>query len=276
MNKILHSLSLTVASVAMASTLSATPEVIDNFSTVPDGTGVGSVDGWSFAVGDNTAVVEDGTGFGGTDVAYMIQDGAYDRNLTGEQLYTAADGTLGLNFDFAVVDTTDAYRIFSVQALQNGGVNGFTIRFNGGTTNGSSDNYIQVTNGTGTSWSDIKLSAIADSAWTLGDWYRISMTFDLVSSGNGQNVGGTVTVYNLSNDTTLVDSVAFAGYGNNAGGPFDELDIVQIRSGTNNGKFKVGNIQLGTIPEASTTSMFYGLGMLITAGLLRKRNRTGK
>jgi hypothetical protein len=251
---------LTACAVCMSPLRAALVE-IDNFSTVSTGTPLSSVSGWSLSAGTDTATVTNA----GTDAyASLVSNTTYMLSLTGDKIVTAADGRSGFSLSLTLADSTDAYRGFTLLLSESGGVNALAFQFYGGDTNGSGDNIIKITNGTGASWGNLSFVTLANSNWVLGHAYTISVQFTLSDEGIGQDVTGTFSVYDETLGSYLIQSVTIAGVGT-TGGSFDKLDMVQIKcgSGTTTAGWNSSDYMLGSIPEPATMGMLLGACCLV-------------
>ncbi|MFA6962515.1 MAG: PEP-CTERM sorting domain-containing protein [Opitutaceae bacterium] len=243
---------------------------IDNFSSVSDGTLLSAVSGWSTS--STTATVSSGFGFGGSkgvEIVTAAQSNALI--LTGSNIMTSASGLVQFNADIRI-GTTDSYNIPQILIGKNDGVNGFAIRFNGGTANGASDNFVQISSGTGTSWGSPGVATVANSAWVPGDWYEVRLTVSLPGTGTGQTVTGTLSIYNLSTSSYLLQNTSIAGLGSS--GSFDTINVISLQGAGSNRTFDVSNLQIGTaIPEPSTAAILSGASILGFAVLRRRSHQ---
>ncbi|AHF94660.1 hypothetical protein OPIT5_23085 [Opitutaceae bacterium TAV5] len=235
-----------------------------------------TVPGWSLATGSaNTATVSLGTGYGGGNSSTITANEGYGLTLSGGNVMTAADGPLEFKLNFKSIASTDAYQQSIIMIAENGGVNGLAIQFNGGTQNGKTDNYIQVSSGTGTSWGGAGLSVIVpDSAWETGRWYEVTFRFELKSTGIGQDVSGLLSVYDTVTSSFLVQDIVIGGIGS-TGGAFDKVNVVQVKNNGTARAFEVSDIRIGTaaVPEPAITVLLAGLSVL---GLVALRSRLQK
>lgn len=247
---------------------------VDNFSSVStNGTLLSTVSGWSGGTGANTAAVSSAFGYGGLKGAEVPNNGeSYALTLSGPNVYTAADGALQFKFNFRGNSAGDNYQQAQILIGQSGGVNALVVEFNGGTSNVSTDNSIRVSSGTGTSWGSTGLgSPVANSAWVTGDWYEVTINFSLSATGNGQSVIGTLSVYDLTNSSYLVESTSIAGTGT-TGGAFSTANVVQLKNNGSSRAFDVSDIRIGVaaIPEPATAAMFIGMSILGVVTLGRR------
>ncbi|MFH1498826.1 MAG: PEP-CTERM sorting domain-containing protein [Verrucomicrobiota bacterium] len=262
------SLGYTAAHAALAT--------VDNFSSVTtDGTLLTTVSGWSGGTGANTASVSTEFGYGDSKGARIPSNGeSYALTLSGGNALTAADGPLEFKFNFRGSSGADAYQYTQIMIGQTGGVNGLVVEFNGGTSNASTDNSIRVSSGTGVSWSNVGLgSSLANSAWVSGDWYEVTINFSLLTTGIGQNVTGTLSVYDQTNSSYLIQNTSIAGTGT-TGGAFNTANTVQLKNSGSARAFDVSDIRIGTaIPEPSSAAILAGASILGFAVLRRRSHQ---
>lgn len=239
---------------------------VDNFSSVTtDGTLLTTVAGWSGGTGDNTAAVSSDYGYGDSNGARVLSNGeSYALTLSGANALTAADGPLEFKFNFRGSSGGDNYQYTQILIGQSGGVNGLVIEFNGGTNNTSTDNSIRVSAGTGTSWGNTGLgNSLANSAWVSGNWYEVTLSFSLSTTGNGQTVTGALSVYDLTSESYLLQNISVAGTGT-TGGAFQTANTIQLKNSGSARAFDISDISIGTaaIPEPATTAMLVGMATL--------------
>ncbi len=250
---------ITVLSVFVISGLAtahAALVTVDNFSSVStDGGSLSSIAGWSSTSGGNTATVSTTFGYGSAYGASVTGNDVYSLTLSGKNVLTAADGLLEYKLYFRGATTTDNYQQSVLMLAESGGVNGLAIQFNGGTKNGASDNYIQVSSGTGTGWGSPAFTTIPNSAWVPEHWYEITFRLELKTTGKGQDISGLVSVYDTVTSSFLIKDVAVSGIGSTAGA-FDKIDVIQIKNNGTARAFETSTFRVGTvgaaIPEPST------------------------
>ena len=138
-----------------------------------------------------------------------------------------------------------------------------------GESNGSSDNIIRITDGTGTNWGNMNMATLPDTSWELGHTYNVYMSFTLLETGDGQDVTGMLSIYDETDSIYLVENQVIAGVGG-AGGTFDQVSLVQIKcGGTTNGGWISSDYMLGSIPEPESMSMLLGGLCLLLIGVRR-------
>lgn len=272
-----HTLAVSLAAfISIGSiTMHAALTTVDNFSSATEnGNPLSGIVGWNTITPSpaNTATVSLGTGYGGGNSASIIANEGYGLTLSGPNLMTAVDGPLEFKLNFKSTALSDSYQQSIIMVSESGGVNGLAIQFNGGTSHGKTDNYIQVSSGTGTNWGSSGLSVVVpNSAWETGRWYEVTFRFELKSTGIGQDVSGLLSVYDTVTSSFLVQNIAIGGIGS-SGGAFDQVNLIQVKNNGTARAFDISDIRIGTaaIPESATTTILAGIVIFGLTSIIRR------
>jgi hypothetical protein len=199
----------------------------DWFSGAFEGQTLRSVDGWTQAVGTNSWILSDTAGYLGRGIQIDSSSQRYERTLTAVETADYTDnGFLYETKILLAASGDDRYAVTHLQVVESGGVNGFTVRFDGNSINGPSDNTIGVSTG-GTSWGSVPMEYYP-AAWEAGVWYTVQLRdITLYASGVSGTRTAQLTVFETDDpENILLQDVDVTAYGNDT---FDKVDLLSIK-----------------------------------------------
>jgi hypothetical protein len=244
--------------------------VVDNFSSVADGTLLSGVSGWTSTSTGGT--VSSAYGYGGSKGAQITGTQSNTLVLTGGNVLTSASGQVEFKSNILVADD-GAYNKATLLIGKNDGVNAFVVYFFSGNVAGTDGNSIALSNGGG-NWGTYSLGIVTNSTWIYNHWYEVTLTTSLPATGAGNAVSGLVSIYDLTTSSWLIQNVSITATGST--GNFDTINAISLKQ-SGAGPFDVSNLQLGVaaIPEPATAASLAGLTVLGLVSFAR-RSRKGR
>lgn len=186
-----HSLAATVLALTTATALAGYQE---DFSTVDEGTLLKDVPGWMVhyppdATGEG-AVCMLNAGYNGRGVRFSSKE-SFKITLPPAKIVSILEGHPSVKFKIRLID--DAYAAAQVVVGQSDGVNGFSVRFQGGNSQDSRDNTVRIST-EGTNWGNGESKTLTEANWKPEVWYEVIIS-DIVP---GASLRGTETKAKLS------------------------------------------------------------------------------
>lgn len=232
-----HLLFLGALSLSMAALPAATPIFEESFSQARDGSLLKENAGWSVHNGTGEAQVSVAAGFAGLG-ARVTGNEQFRLLLPEDKAISLESGGGGeLRLKLRVMADNDGYTLTQVLFGQSDGVHGVSVRFNGGTHDGSSDNSIQVSTG-GESWGKATWETLPDSGWKRETWYEVIIAVTASDEA-------TVTIREADSGAALVDQHRAGIIGSL--GKFTQLNTVIIGNGGTARAFDFDDITLSQL-----------------------------
>lgn len=238
-----------VIAVVLISEVRVAAEFQENFSGATENASLKSVDGWSAHSGEGKdAKVELAAGYSGLGARIETNE-QYKRTISPDQAvvldqHEAAEFRAKLR----VMASTDGYVLSQVLIGENDGIHGLAVRFNGGSRDGSSDNFIQVSNG-GDNWGRITFDDLKKATWKKETWYEILIT-DIVGTPDGKSAEGKLTIRTAEDaPETLVDAQPIRSFG--AAGKFTKLNVICVGNCGTARAFDVDDFSLGLVKKGN-------------------------
>ncbi|MFH1498827.1 MAG: hypothetical protein ABII82_13480 [Verrucomicrobiota bacterium] len=216
----------------------------ESFSSVSDGPPLDQMPGWEHHYGDGSVPrVLTAAGYEGNGVRFS-SEASYRLALESPAGVGRKYHAWELRFKLRVMAENDSYIMSQIVLGQSGGVNGLSVRFNGGTKDGWEDNFVEVSTG-GESWGKMQFGEVSDSPWRKGQWYEVVVSgIRLDGQRNGELVGK-ISINQLdtkNEDTkTLIQDVPVACVG---AGAFNQADVIIIGNAGSARTFDVDDIIL--------------------------------
>ncbi|PAW78772.1 MAG: hypothetical protein B9S32_05155 [Verrucomicrobia bacterium Tous-C9LFEB] len=200
--------------------------VQETFSAVPEDTELKSVENWSVHQGDgHGGKVKLAAGYSGPGARIELNE-QYRRLIPEDQAFVLEEKAAGeFRIKLRVMAPNDGYVMTQVLIGSNDGVHGMAIRFNGGTRDGSADNFIQISSG-GASWGKISFDDIKKAAWKKETWYEIVIS-DFSRDPNSPAVEGKVTIREAGEaPDILLEATPIRAFGTS--GKFTKINVVVV------------------------------------------------
>lgn len=228
----------------------------DRFSQVSDGTALENVTGWSHISGSSSWLVSSDDGYTDQGIAINAAASRYDRTLSGSEI---ADFSENFIYEAKVKLSNsgdDRYEVTTLNVWKSDGVNGFTVKFQGQSTLGPSDNRVGVSSG-GTSWGNVSYDYY-NVGWQTGVWYTVRIyDFSLLASGAAGSRTAQVKIFETDHPlNVLLEPTQMTAYGNNS---FDQVDLLSIYYGGANRLASVDDIGLQFCPPAEPITFYQDL-----------------
>lgn len=223
-------------SLSMAALHAATPVFEEGFTQAQDGSPLKDAAGWSVHNGAGAAQVAVAAGFAGPG-ARVTGNEQFRLLIPEDKAISLESGGGELRLKLRVMADNDGYTLTQVLLGQSDGVHGVSVRFNGGTHDGFSDNSIQVSTG-GESWGKATWETLPDSAWKRETWYEVVIAITAPNEA-------AVTVREADSGTALVDQHQAGVIGKL--GKFTELNAVIIGNGGTARAFDFDDITLSPL-----------------------------
>lgn len=200
----------------------------EDFSSVSEGILLKEVPGWELHYPTDSegmgAVCELSAGYNGRGVRFSSKD-SFKKVLQPEESVSLENGEATVKFKIRLID--DAYAAAQIVVGQSDGVNGFSLRFQGGESEDSRDNTIRISTG-GTDWGNGESEELGDANWQREVWYEVVIS-DIVPGPNfrGNDTKAKLSIYEVDNpDTFIVKDQDLGGIGRF--GKFERIEAIAI------------------------------------------------
>lgn len=234
----------------------------EDFNSVANDTVLAGYNNWTKINDNDVAMVSASSGYSGSAGLSFPKVSQYRKNLTSAEKMTYSDGLLEFRGKIMISATDSSYIIPTITVAESDGVNGISVRFNGGTSSSDQDNTIGISS-SGTDWGTINYTSVP-AAWKNNTWYEIVITgIQLLTTGNGLNVSAKLSVYEASNPSSiLLDQVSINGFGT-TNGSFDKIDAIIVTNAGGNRSFVLDDLSLAAVPEPAALGIL-SLGLALT------------
>lgn len=210
-------------------------DVKEQFLNVSEGALLSTLPNWTHPSSEEDTWTVTNLGADG-GVMEAASKGAYHRVLTEKEWVQPGDTR---TFRYKIRFTgSDSWTSVQIDLLEAGGINGASLRFDGGESEGSGDNRVGLSE-SGSSWGNIQYRW-SEARWRPNVWYQVEITNVIVSSAG---ISGMVTIFDANNPAEkLVENQPLAAFGNP--GSFKRIDTIAISSTGAARPFQIGNIEL--------------------------------
>lgn len=211
---------------------------IDSFSGIAEGTSLNDLPGWK-GVFDDGAKNEVCIQAGYTGTGLRIKKGGGKKILTGEQIISSESGRYEFHMKIRFVTQNDAYAQIKLIIGQDDGVNGLVVRFNGGSSDGLGDNFVEVSSG-GKNWGRIDYAKQANAKWKKETWYEIVIS-DIQLADKGQPAK--LSISELGDSPSAILEAADVYF---LGNPhtFGKINLIQIANDSTTREFDIDDLSL--------------------------------
>lgn len=200
----------------------------EDFSSPEEGTLLKDIPGWELHYPTDSsgegALCELSAGYNGQGVRFSSKE-SFKKVLTPEESVRLESGDAVVKFKIRLVD--DSYAAAQVVVGQTDGVNGFSLRFQGGQSQDSRDNSIRISTG-GTDWGNGESEELLEANWKPEVWYEVTIS-DIVPGPNmrGADTKAKLSIREVDNpDTYVVKDQDLGGIGRL--GKFERIDAIAI------------------------------------------------
>lgn len=200
-------------------------EYKEDFSGVAASTELKSMEGWALHNGkEGNAVVDIAAGFSGQGARVKLNEQYRKAILDGQALSLDEDKGGEFRIKLRIMSPNDGYTLVQILIGYNDGTHGLAVRFDGGTRDGSGDNFIRVSR-EGKSWGQIVFDDIKTATWDKETWYEIVIS-DIAKTSEAE-VTGKVTIRKADDShDILVENAPIGSIGGKGRFPFINVIVV--------------------------------------------------
>ncbi len=219
----------------------------ESFASGRDGTTLADLSGWSLHYGEGSSpLVLIAAGHEGLGTRFSSKV-SFKRAIESAPVVGQQGPVLEFRFKLRVMADSDAYIMSQIMLGQSGGINGLSVRFNGGTKDGWEDNFIQTSAG-GSNWGKARFQTVAGSRWHKNIWYEVIIT-NIRPGGSGEGYPiASLSIAELDTSGAvgklLVQNVPVGRIGT---GAFDKTDVLIAGNAGSARTFDVDDFILKTI-----------------------------